>query len=92
MTNVVRHAHATRCHVTIGVDNRRLRIVIADDGRGLAPDVPLAGHGLQTMRERAEELRGRLSLRRDQGTTVVAELPLPPTQTGAARAHAEAHP
>jgi signal transduction histidine kinase len=91
LTNVVRHAHATRCNVTIGVDDRRLRIVIADNGRGAAPDVPLAGHGLQTMRERAEELRGRLSLRRDQGTTVVAELPLPPTQTGAARAHAEAH-
>jgi signal transduction histidine kinase len=90
LTNVVRHAHATRCRVTIGIDNRRLRIVIADDGRGAAPEVPPAGHGLQTMRERAEELRGRFSVRSDNGTTVVAELPLPPTQTGAARAYAEA--
>ena len=91
LMNVVRHADAIRCRVTIEVENRRLRMVVADDGRGAAPAAVPTGHGLQTMRERAEELRGRVSVRSDQGTTVVAEFPLPPPDGGPARALAEAH-
>ena len=91
LTNVVRHAEATRCRVTIDVENRRLRIVIADDGRGAAPNAAPTGHGLQTMRERAEELRGRFSLRSDNGTTVVAELPLPPPKGSRGRALSGTH-
>jgi signal transduction histidine kinase len=56
-----------------------LRIVVADDGRGLVTSTSgsePAGHGLQTMRERAEELRGRLRVTADDGTAVVAELPV----------------
>ena len=74
VTNVVRHSGATRCEVAVTPAGRRLRLRVADDGRGLHPDG--SGHGLQTMRERAEELRGRLRLLNGSGTTVVAELPL----------------
>jgi signal transduction histidine kinase len=76
VTNVVRHAAATHCTVDVSVVGRSLRIGISDDGRGLPSPLP-RGNGLQTMRERAEELRGRLRVTSDQGVTVVAELPLP---------------
>jgi signal transduction histidine kinase len=76
VTNAVRHAGAARCTVEVAVAGRRLRITVADDGRGL-PAEPVRGNGLQTMRERAEELRGRLRVTSDGGVTVVAELPLP---------------
>lgn len=78
LTNAVRHAQAASCRVDIEGANGVLRIAIHDDGRGIGPaPVPAAGHGLHTMRERAEELRGRLRVTTGDGTTVVAELPLP---------------
>jgi signal transduction histidine kinase len=74
VTNVVRHAQATRCRVTLAVEGGRLHIEVCDDGRGA--DGSGTGHGLDTMRERAEELRGRLQVSHREGTTVTAELPL----------------
>ncbi len=75
VTNVVRHAHARHCRVCVTVADGCLRLEIADDGDGLA-DGPSTGHGLHTMRERAEEMRGSLRLVSAAGTTVLAELPV----------------
>ena len=83
VTNVVRHADATTCRVVLTTSHGRLRIDVTDDGRGLARDgQPPAGHGLQTMRERADELRGRVWLEPGDGpgTSLSAEIPLPPGQ------------
>jgi signal transduction histidine kinase len=77
VTNVVRHAAATTCCITLDVVGRVLRIGVTDDGGGLDPAAVGSGSGLQTMRERAEELRGRLRVTGGPGTSVVAELPLP---------------
>jgi signal transduction histidine kinase len=77
VTNVVRHASASSCLVGVVADGSVLRLTVADDGLGVPGAVGLGGNGLQTMRERAEELRGRLSVVSAGGTTVVAELPLP---------------
>jgi signal transduction histidine kinase len=77
VTNVVRHAAAQHCEVDVAVSGGVLRIRVSDDGRG--PDGQAsgpAGNGLQTMRERAEELRGALRVSGDGGTTVVAEIPV----------------
>ncbi len=82
VTNVVRHAHASKCCIRLSADRDRIRISVSDDGRGMdAAGRPFAGHGLQTMRERAEELRGHLRVGPTpggSGTTVSADLPLPP--------------
>ena len=77
VTNVVRHAGATTCRVTVEVAGSQLRITVSDDGRGLDPPAGGAGNGLLTMRERTAELRGRFRVTGPPGTTVVAELPLP---------------
>jgi signal transduction histidine kinase len=52
-------------------------VAVSDDGTGPGEDHGPVGHGWQTMRERAEELRGTLSIRQGHGTTVLAELPIP---------------
>ena len=64
------------CTVRIEAADGALRATVSDDGAGL-PTAEPTGHGLQTMRERAEELRGSLSVCGDGGTTITAELPLP---------------
>lgn len=81
VTNVVRHASATRCQVRVSATDGVLLVAINDNGQGIRSDGPAAvGHGLQTMRERAEELRGqlRISSTPGKGTTVTAEIPLSP--------------
>lgn len=76
VNNVVRHARASLCRTSIDATATHLRIVVQDDGRGL-PDQPLGGHGMQTMRERAEELGGTIRVASgDGGVTITALLPL----------------
>jgi signal transduction histidine kinase len=77
-TNVVQHAQAGSCQIEIQVENEWLALQIADDGRGLVPGTH-AGVGFTSMRERASELGGELSLEtnRTSGLRVRARLPLP---------------
>jgi len=76
LTNVARHAHATRCTVRIHV-NHGLRIDVRDNGVGL-PAGWRAGVGIASMRERACELGGQLVVKPcvPQGTWITALLPL----------------
>ncbi len=76
LTNVAKHAGATRCDVTIRREAHRLGVWIRADGRGGATTVQ--GGGLAGLRDRAEALDGRLLLESPAGgpTTVYVELPL----------------
>lgn len=76
MTNVIRHAHAQACHVHLWVDDA-LEIEVSDNGIGI-DEVHQSGVGLNSMRERAEELGGafRISKVQPWGTRVTASLPL----------------
>jgi signal transduction histidine kinase len=80
VTNVLRHARSGRCAVSVSPDpiDAALVIEIVDDGQGL-PDPVQAGVGLISMRERAEELGGSVTIRSEPGggTRVSARLPLP---------------
>jgi two-component system NarL family sensor kinase len=81
LTNVVRHAHARHCRVTLRTDDGEVALEIADDGDGLAADVA-PGVGLRSMRERAAELGGRVELAPGPtgGLTVEVRLPRVTTQ------------
>jgi signal transduction histidine kinase len=76
LTNVVRHAHAQHCVLTLEVDNDAC-LEVRDDGQGLAAD-DRAGVGLTSMRERATELGGTCAFAAVEagGTRVFVRLPL----------------
>lgn len=76
LTNVVKHAHATRADVDVRRDDRHLDVRVTDDGRGLGPDrEPGAdGVGLGSIRGRTEEIGGRYELQSSPSGTVVAVL------------------
>ena len=63
VTNVIRHAEARTCFVRLGLDESAgyLCLEVQDDGKGL-PMKRRAGVGLNSMRERAEELGGRFTI------------------------------
>ncbi|WEF24892.1 ATP-binding protein [Paracoccus sp. S3-43] len=75
-TNALRHAAASRVTVRLWADPAHWRVVLADDGRGMAPDAR-EGTGLTGMRERITLLGGDLTLSSGSGgTTIGASLPL----------------
>jgi signal transduction histidine kinase len=74
LTNVIRHSRATRCSVLVHAD-ASLTIRIEDDGVGL-PESLRMGVGLQSMRERAEELGGTFRLETRGGVQLLVALPL----------------
>jgi signal transduction histidine kinase len=76
VANVVRHARASMCRVALEASGGALRLCVEDDGIGLAAAAS-GGNGLHTMRERAEEMGGSLRVTTRDGTSVVAELPVP---------------
>lgn len=79
-TNALRHAGASRVTVRLWADPAHWRIVMRDDGRGMAPGAR-EGTGLTGMRERITLLGGDLSLSSGGGgTTVSASLPLQQTE------------
>jgi PAS domain S-box-containing protein len=82
LTNVARHARATRVEVSLRADGGALLLTVADDGCGLPP-APGAGRpalGVLGMKERALALHGevRVENRPEGGTAVVARVPQPP--------------
>jgi signal transduction histidine kinase len=81
LTNVARHAEASRAAVRVGVDGQDIVLIIDDDGKGLhaaRPDGPPAGFGLVGMRERARAVGGRMELGPSPlgGARVALRLPL----------------
>jgi signal transduction histidine kinase len=79
ITNVIKHAEAHNCTVRLTVTEKpaQLRLEIQDDGKGLPMPVT-SGIGLQSMRERAEELGGTFAIIEadSSGTRVEVSLPL----------------
>jgi signal transduction histidine kinase len=79
LTNCLRHAEADACRIVLAPDSAGITITVSDDGAGIADDV-VAGVGLSSMRERAEELGGRTDVTcpPDGGTVVRAWIPFSP--------------
>jgi two-component system sensor histidine kinase DesK len=72
VTNVVRHANATRCWIRLVEQDGRMLLEVRDNGRGgLAPE----GSGLSGMRERLRQVAGTLERDGRQGTRLVMSLP-----------------
>jgi signal transduction histidine kinase len=84
LTNVARHAHASRVTVEMRADAGKLRLAVADDGRGMDPAAARAtpSFGLLGMRERAGQFGGdvQINSQRGAGTSVLLLMPLEDTE------------
>jgi light-regulated signal transduction histidine kinase (bacteriophytochrome) len=84
LTNVVRHAEATRVGVILGLKGDTVTMIIEDDGRGFGCDednparAPARHFGLLGMRERLALVDGTLEIESapGRGTTLFIRVPL----------------
>lgn len=83
LTNVARHARASRVEVTIQKEEKSVRMVVSDDGKSFHVQPVLLAHdskrlGLLGMRERVEMVGGIFQIESlvGKGTKIIAILPV----------------
>ncbi len=83
LTNVHRHSGSTKAIVRLSRSAREVRLEVQDEGKGIPEEKQMSvlgwGHvgvGFRGMRERVRQLGGKLELRSEAGTTVIAILPI----------------
>jgi two-component system sensor histidine kinase DesK len=76
VTNIARHAQATRARIAFEVDARSVSLCVEDDGRG---GVSVDGNGLAGMRDRVRAMGGTISIEspRGGGTKILVRAGLP---------------
>jgi two-component system, NarL family, sensor histidine kinase UhpB len=77
LTNVVRHAHASRAELVLRRDGDGVALIVRDDGIGMAAEPEADLTGIRGMRERALLVGGELAIRpaRPRGTELRLRLP-----------------
>jgi signal transduction histidine kinase len=81
LTNITKHASATRAKITLERTDGSAGLRIVDDGVGIKPDVLTKpqGYGIMGMRERVRQLGGTLTIERGlngRGTIIYAHIPM----------------
>jgi signal transduction histidine kinase len=90
LTNILKHAGASKARMTVEMDESSFTLCISDDGKGIPAErlQAIAAHGLASMRHRVAALGGawHLSSPPSGGTTVTAAIPLARMLAGPLRA------
>jgi signal transduction histidine kinase len=81
LTNVGRHARASRASVLLTVDSGACQLRVLDNGQGVdegQPSTSGGGHGILNMRRRAEKLDGSLVIEAPEtgGTLLIWQVPI----------------
>jgi len=77
LNNAVRHAQASRVEIALAWSERELLLRVQDNGRGFDPATIVSGNGLGLMRERANNLRGSVTITASVGRGTLVELRVP---------------
>jgi signal transduction histidine kinase len=84
ISNVVKHADASTALVLVASSPERILLEISDDGRGFDPAASHAGHfGLESMRSRADEIGGLISITSAPGLGTVVRVEVATEADGA---------
>ncbi|MCF8042747.1 MAG: sensor histidine kinase [Desulfarculaceae bacterium] len=76
--NIMKHANANQVRVDLTVrPDRKLEMLIDDDGDGFDPRRRVSGLGLMLMRERAVNLGGEMHLKSSPGNGTIIKIVLP---------------
>jgi signal transduction histidine kinase len=78
VNNAIQHGRASRVALALEYQDDAVRLEVRDDGCGFDPGQPAPGHyGLISMRERAEQVRGRLTVASAPGCGTLVETVVP---------------
>ena len=78
LNNLIRHARCTEATIELGLDTDYLELKVSDNGEGFDLARASEGHGLLSMRERAQGIQGELQLRSapGEGSSITLRVPI----------------
>jgi two-component system, NarL family, sensor histidine kinase UhpB len=78
LNNAVKYSGTEKIEITASGQNKQLTLLIKDYGKGFNTETSGGGNGLDNMKHRADELKGKLEITSEQGagTTVTLIVPL----------------
>lgn len=78
VNNALKHSFATEVRMTVRVEGRHLRIVIADNGVGISAESGKSGLGLTNITQRMDAIRGKCTIDPHQhdGLSISLEAPI----------------
>jgi signal transduction histidine kinase/sugar lactone lactonase YvrE len=78
LNNIVKHSASSEVVVKLAVDGAVLRLELHDNGRGFDPQAPADGHGLASLRNRAQALGASVAIvsAPAAGTSITLDLPI----------------
>jgi signal transduction histidine kinase len=83
LSNVLKHAHATAALVQVEARRGQVLVEVRDNGQGFDPNAGHPGHfGLDSMRTRATEIGGRLTIASTPGYGTVVRVRVPAETDG----------
>ena len=83
LANVLKHAHATAASVRVEAQAGQVLVEVRDNGHGFDPRTAHPGHfGLDSMRSRATEIGGRLTIASTPGLGTVVRVRVPAETNG----------
>lgn len=77
VNNAARHSAATEVRIALKAQGRRIRLVVADNGRGFDPNVTHDGNGLSSLRVRAARVDASLTIESSPGAGSVVTVDAP---------------
>ena len=85
LSNVTKHARATRVQITLTYLGDTLLLDVADDGTGFDTGATTGGYGLLGMRQRLSRVGGTLTVESSPGAGTILNASVPLTAEGASR-------
>jgi two-component system, NarL family, sensor kinase len=78
LSNVLKHAAATKVEITLNLDQQEIRLIVEDNGCGFDLQTASSGIGLTNIRERISQFNGMIELNSTfrKGTSCIIILPL----------------
>ncbi|UGS23158.1 tetratricopeptide repeat-containing sensor histidine kinase [Flavobacterium channae] len=75
VNNAIKHANASQINVSFKEVERKIKIIIQDNGKGFSTETTEIGNGLNSMKKRAKELNGDFTIETNkQGTSIYLSL------------------
>ena len=78
VNNIVKHSNCAKVEINLSLENSEIRLNLHDDGAGFDTNEVTDGHGLASMKARADGLGGKLKIVSDgaNGTNITLSAPL----------------